>query len=53
MKQSTSIYLSDKDKKRMERLLEIYEVRSMSELIRILVEKETERINYYKELNMQ
>ena len=52
MNTGTSIYLSEKDKNRIKKLCEIYEVRGTSELIRILVENEIARINYYKELNL-
>lgn len=52
MKSQTSIYLSDKDKKRLKTLQEAYETDNVSELIRKLIEQEVERIRFYRELNV-
>lgn len=52
MKTGTSIYLSEKDKKRVEYLQKIYETNKVSELIRILIEKEYNTIKSYQKLNI-
>lgn len=53
MKGTTSIYLNDKDKRRIEYLLNVYETEKFSELIRILIEKEYNTIKSYQELNIK
>lgn len=52
MRTSTSISLSEKDKQKIKELIKIYDVESLSELVRILVQQEIERINFYREKNM-
>lgn len=52
MKQSTSISLSDKDRKRLKELLTVYDLESASELIRLLIEQEYNTVNKYRELNV-
>lgn len=52
MRTSTSISLSEKDKAKIKELIKIYDVESLSELLRILVQQEMERINFYREKNM-
>lgn len=53
MKTGTSIYLSDKDKKRIDFLLNVYETEKVSELIRILIEKEYQTVKSYQDLNIK
>lgn len=51
-KSQTSFYLSEKDLKKIKKLQEIYDVRSASELIRILIQDEIDRVKKYEELMM-
>lgn len=53
MKGTTSIYISDKDKRKGEYLMNVYETEKFSELIRILIEKEYNQVRQYQELNIQ
>ena len=51
-KKSTSLYLSDKDIKKIEKLKEVYETENTSELVRILIQEEITRIQKYQNLNI-
>lgn len=51
MNKSVGIYINEKDKKRIEFLNKVYEVK-VSELIRILIEKEYKTVKEYQELNI-
>lgn len=53
MKTGTSIYLSDKDKRKIDYLLNVYETEKVSELIRILVDKEYQTVKSYQDLNIK
>lgn len=50
MRKSTSISLSDKELAKAKELMKIYDTESLSELFRILLKAENERINFYAEL---
>lgn len=52
MKSTTSIYISEKDKRKAEYLMKVYETEKFSELIRILIEKEYNTVKQYQELNI-
>lgn len=50
MKTQTSFYLSEKDNKKIEKLKQVYDVKSASELVRILINDEHERVKKYEEM---
>ena len=50
MKKQTTIYLSDKDKKRIERIKEVYEADTTTEVIKRLILEEFDRIEKYSNL---
>lgn len=50
MDKQTTIYLSDRDQKRLDLIKEIYETGKTNEMIKILIKEEYERIQKYVEL---
>lgn len=52
MRTSTSISLSEKDKDKAKKLMKIYDAESLSELFRILIAAELERVVFYQNLQM-
>ncbi len=50
MDKQTSIYLSDKDLARLEKCKEIYETSKTSDIIKILIKEEYERIKKYTDV---
>lgn len=50
MKTQTSVYLSDKDIKKLKELKSLYEADSVSELLRIIINNEYDLMAKYKEL---
>lgn len=48
MDKQTTIYLSEKDLKRIDMCKEIYETTKTSDIIKILIKQEAERIMKYK-----
>lgn len=48
MEKQTSIYLTEKDLKRLELCKEVYETNKTTDIIRILIKEEYERIKKYK-----
>lgn len=50
MKKQTSIYLSDKDTQKLDKIKEVYEADSNSSAVRELILQEYERINKYQNL---
>lgn len=52
MNSNTSVRLSDKDIKKLKDIQEAYEINSFSEMIRVLIRQEHERIIFYKDLNL-
>lgn len=48
MKKQTSLYLSDYDKKCLEKLMEIYGLKTMGQVIRALIRAEAERLEKFK-----
>lgn len=49
MEKQTSIYLSEKDLIRLEKCKEIWETPKTSDIIKLLIKQEYERIKRYKE----
>lgn len=49
MRKSTSISLSEKELKKSKELMRLYDTESLSELVRILIEAELKRIEFYAE----
>lgn len=47
MEKQTTIYLSEKDLKRMDKIKDIYETSKTSDIIKILIREEYERISKY------
>lgn len=47
MRKSTSISLSEKELKKSKDLMRVYDTESLSELFRILIKAESERIQFY------
>lgn len=50
MKTQKSFYLSEKDNRKIEKLKKLYDVKSASELIRILIDDEFKRVKMYEEM---
>lgn len=50
MKKQTSIYLSDKDQKKLGKIKEVLEADSNNEIIKLLIKEEYERIVKYTNL---
>lgn len=48
MKKQTSLYLSEYDKKCLEKLMEIYGLKTMGQVIRALIRAEAERLEKFK-----
>ena len=48
MEKQTSIYLTEKDLKRLELCKEVWETNKTTDIIRILIKEEYERIKKYK-----
>lgn len=48
MKKQTAIYLSDYDRKCIEKLMETYELKTMGQVIRALIRSEAERLEKFK-----
>lgn len=49
VEKQTTIYLSEKDIKRLEKCKEIWESKSNSDIIKILIKEEYERIKRYQD----
>lgn len=49
MEKQTTIYLSDKDQKRLDLIKEIYETSKNTDIIKILIKEEYERIRKYNQ----
>lgn len=49
MEKQTTIYLSDKDKKRLDLIKEIYETSKNTDIIKILIKEEYDRIRKYNQ----
>ena len=49
MEKQTTIYLSDKDQKRLDLIKEIYETSKNTDIIKILIKEEYERIKKYNQ----
>lgn len=47
MKKQTAIYLSDYDRKCLEKMMQIYGLKSMGQVIRALIRSEAERIEKF------
>lgn len=52
MKKQTSVYLSDKDNRKLEVIKKTYETENTSEILRVLIDNEYETIKKYQELNI-
>lgn len=50
MDKQTTIYLSDKDMKRLELVKELFETNKTNEVIKILIKEEYDRIKKYRDL---
>lgn len=50
MQNQTAIYLTENDKKRLNVIKEVYENTKNSDVIRILIKEEYERIRRYREI---
>lgn len=49
MEKQTTIYLSDKDQKRLDLIKEIYETSKNTDIIKILIKEEYDRIRKYNQ----
>lgn len=50
MDKQTTIYLSDKDTKRLDLIKEVYETSKTNEILKTLIKEEYERIKKYRDL---
>ena len=48
MEKQTTIYFTDKDLKRLELCKEIWEVKTTTDIVKLLIKQEYERIQRYK-----
>lgn len=52
MKRQSSVYLSEKDFKKVEKLKEVYEAESLGALVKILIDNEITNVQKYENLNL-
>ena len=50
MEKQTSVYLSDKDLKRLDKIKEVWETNKNTDAIKTLIKEEYERIKRYQDL---
>ena len=48
MKKQTAIYLSNYDRKCVEKIMEVYDLKTMGQVIRALIRVEAERLEKFK-----
>lgn len=50
LRKTTSISLSEKEQQKAKELMDKYELLSLSELFRVLINEELQRLNHYKDI---